>query len=366
MASNETQLGSCDALSTRGSVVDYMQVINTTTNGFNESLLELCRSNICNSLWGFGNSDISGIGMIVGYLFETILGFGLAFCIAVLGTTTSNKYKKVLIESYRTFFNCAVFFAFSIQIACVIVLVRRDFSITANGLGAFTTQITWTIALLSMLPLICAIVSLDKVDTKKSGYRFFLFCGCWLMFFYTFISHMIGDFSPSQIQKGSISTPTSVESPAAYSKEWEILENMCLGVVDQLTGQEQNIMSGFGAAGSIVVIGYGLAKLLWLIVSGLHSDSGEKFKNKCSRFTPGKRWDVHLTLGAYFVLFYLTIPQFWAVFRLRDIQKALSERTNNAYTDDQWNFGQVVAVMIFAPVFTEVGLYLISGNIDSH
>ena len=51
----------------------------------------------------------------------------------------------------------------------------------------------------------------------------------------------------------------------------------------------------------------------------------------------------------------LTIPQFWGLVRLRGIQKALANSTTNAYTDNQWTFGQVVAVMIFAPVFTEVG-----------
>lgn len=51
----------------------------------------------------------------------------------------------------------------------------------------------------------------------------------------------------------------------------------------------------------------------------------------------------------------LTIPQLWGVLRLRGIQKGLADATSNVYVDNQWTFGQVVAVMIFVPVFTEVG-----------
>jgi hypothetical protein len=41
--------------------------------------------------------------------------------------------------------------------------------------------------------------------------------------------------------------------------------------------------------------------------------------------------------------------------RLRGIQKGLADATKDVYVDTQWTFGQVVAVMIFVPVFTEVG-----------
>lgn len=59
---------------------------------------------------------------------------------------------------------------------------------------------------------------------------------------------------------------------------------------------------------------------------------------------------------------YLSIPQIWGVLRLRGIQKALADTTNNAYVDNQWTFGQVVAVMLFAPVATEIGYSLMKSN----
>lgn len=47
-------------LVSRADFATYVQNLNQTT-GFNVTLPEICKSDICNALWGDGNADISGI-----------------------------------------------------------------------------------------------------------------------------------------------------------------------------------------------------------------------------------------------------------------------------------------------------------------
>ncbi len=49
----------------------------------------------------------------------------------------------------------------------------------------------------------------------------------------------------------------------------------------------------------------------------------------------------------------LIVPEIWGVFRMRNVQEALANAMGINYTDNQWTFGQIVAVVIFAPVIVE-------------
>ncbi len=82
----------------------------------------------------------------------------------LLSPNTAISWQKLA----KTFSDCAVFFAISIQISCVVVLVRRGFSISANGLGGLTVQITRAVALLCMLPLIFPMFIL-RYTTKREA-----------------------------------------------------------------------------------------------------------------------------------------------------------------------------------------------------
>jgi hypothetical protein len=171
-----------------------------------------------------------------------------AFQTPVSKTRFSEKYTTLLAKGCNTFFDCAVFFTVSIQISCVVVLVRRDFGINANGVGGLTTQITWAIALLCMLPLIYPLTVLSHISKEKGGYKFFLFCGCWVLFSYTFISQMIGEFTPSQVGEGAGDGGTTIIT----TDEWNKLTDLCFSGVQVMSSTEQAVLRGFGATGSLV------------------------------------------------------------------------------------------------------------------
>lgn len=65
---NVTTTLNCTLLSPLSSFANYVQILqNETGTGsnltLNLTLLELCKPEVCNALWGTGNADISGIGV---------------------------------------------------------------------------------------------------------------------------------------------------------------------------------------------------------------------------------------------------------------------------------------------------------------
>lgn len=297
--------------------------------------------------------------MMVGYMFESVFGLlfalGLAFHATLSKKPFLGNHLKLIAKGYEAFFDCAAFFTASIQISCVVVLVRRDFGINANGLGGIETQITWAIALLCMLPLTYSLIILNHINKEKSGYRLFLFYVCWIFYFYTFISTMIGEFAPSQIGAGAGNNGITIIT----TDEWEKLTDLCLSGIPTLGSIEQTVLRTFGAIGSSLVATYGLGQLLWFVAERQWPNQTKKLRTKGYAILPEIEITQCLIIIWIVILIILTIPQFWGVFRLRGYQKALANNSSNAYVDNQWTFGQVVAVMIFAPVFTEVGYLII-------
>ncbi|KAH8661677.1 hypothetical protein BGZ60DRAFT_433479 [Tricladium varicosporioides] len=365
---SRNQFGNCTLLESRTNFHDYVKQINATTR-FDVLLLQACQSEICNAIFGNGNADISGIGMIVGYIFESALSLLLAVGFLIqkaniqalrpkaLTEHTSSLLKAALKKAHKKFFDCAIFFTASIQIACVVVLVRRDFGISANGIGAFTTQITWAIAVLSMLPLLYPLVALESLTKSRSRYRLFLFSCCWLLSFYPFVSLMMGSFAPSQIGEGK---GDGGRTDIRY-EEWEKLTTLCLTGINTLTSREEMIPAAVGVASSLVVTIYALIRLAYCILSNFSTSVPSLLHSKISTLLTTRR-QIYLIFSWILIVLSLTIPQFWGVWRLRGIQNSLADATRNTYVDNQWTFGQVVAVMIFAPVFTEVGYFLLEGE----
>jgi len=61
---NPANTANCSLLISRTDFTSYVQELNSTTD-FNLTLLESCKGDICNALWGDGNADISGIGVCI-------------------------------------------------------------------------------------------------------------------------------------------------------------------------------------------------------------------------------------------------------------------------------------------------------------
>ncbi len=224
--------------------------------------------------------------MIIGYIFEAFLGFTFALGLEVIRSTSRfqprSHLRDIILKGCSMFFDCAIYFAASIQIACIIVLVRKDFGISADGLGGLTVEITWVVALLSFLPLLYPLVmlgifvdegsrdvlskELEDADTSRPRhkFRFHLLSVCWVLFLYTFISRMIGDFAPSQVGEGAGEGGTTIVT----ALEWNTITELCFTGIQPLTDTETKVIEAFGAAGSIIISLYVVCPFLWIIVQG--------------------------------------------------------------------------------------------------
>lgn len=386
MAANRTSIN-CEYLASRTSFPNYIASIrNATADNF--TLVGQCKAEICNALWGSGNPDISGIGvrngsfyngrdvadedmkMIVGYTVENVLGFILVSLLYIFLLRTNNEQKPALPESLdrhisvvrrgcSSFYDCAVFFTFSIQLACIVVLTRVDFGINANGMGDSTAKITWAVSLLTILPPMyvafnpgllrepqpdhAGALAGEKKKDRKEQLRFVLFALCWLLFIYPFLSRMMETFGPSAINKGQV----------VSANEWDSIETLCTAGVDSISTREILAMDFFSVAGSVFVCLMTLTKIIWLAVQRHHKDS-RLVQRILIEFSKHRTQLRRVPVIALFVAMpIIAVSQLWTIFRLRSFQRQMARNAGNYDADGQWTFGQIAAVTIFVPVGVE-------------
>ncbi|KAI9677877.1 MAG: hypothetical protein M1829_002374 [Trizodia sp. TS-e1964] len=354
---------SCSSLADRTDFASYVQEIQNVT-GNNFTLASSCKLEICNGIWGVGNPDIAGIGLIVGYIIQSALGFLFAIAIFMFRwssiTDQFSQYRKNLFDSQKEYFSCAVFFTAAIQIACVAVIVRKDFGISADGLGGLTVEVCWAVALLTMLPLVYSVFipsrstqdseseNGDPYGDDSSGLQFFLFSICWMMYFYTFVSRMIDNYANQDVT----SRTGDDGMPIISAEEWSILGDICLSGVEELSDKENTVVNLFGIAGSIIISVLTVGRLLvWVLDTCIPSLQDNINKSRAI----GKLTHTIIPWGLMFLIPIIGVVQIWAVIRLKSTQESLANSSGNPYADNHWAFGQIVAVVSFAPVLVEFG-----------
>lgn len=299
--------------------------------------------------------------MILGYILENILGFFFALALFVLPQSSSNtqetgrpvpyleRVRDILIRGCSSFYNSAVILCFSVQIASIVMLSRLDFGISTGGMGDSTAKITWSVSLLTLLPLLYVAylpqllqgpVS-DKQAARqisKQKLRFGLFSVCWLLTLYPFYSKMIGHFGPSLIGDGA--------GQAISGNDWSIIQAICTANVENISDQQLVAMRFFGVAGSLFVSICTLLKVIWLGLHRQHGDSGFVRRTQKYQIIIGPK------LTILFLVFLPTfaVSQIWTILRLRRFQQGISRNTGNENFDSQWTFGQIASITVFAPV----------------
>jgi hypothetical protein len=225
----------CIALSVRTDFTAYIDLLRNLTNS-DFSLAEDCRKDVCEALWGSGNPDISGVGMVIGYVLESAICACLVAISLWLERSAKgdpNVVRLLLVNATRAFFDNAIFFTFAIQTASIVTLSKVDFGVDADGMGGFTMEIAWLVSSLTLLPLLPMVLRPNmfmeskpaSMVTRQSssqaaasmngegkesgssadghtgalfearrGQRFLLFVICWAMGFCPFFSRMGGTF----------------------------------------------------------------------------------------------------------------------------------------------------------------------------
>ncbi|KAL8726924.1 MAG: hypothetical protein Q9166_006413 [cf. Caloplaca sp. 2 TL-2023] len=307
--------------------------------------------------------------MILGYILENVLGFLFALALSILPRSSRNtgekcrhlnnleRLKYVLMQGCSCFYDSAIFFSFSIQLASIVMLALLDFGVSASGMGDSTAKITWAVSLLTMLPLMY-IAFLPQLlqgpaqvakQISKQKLRFGLFSICWLLSLYPFYSKMVGYFGPSLIGNG--------EGQVISDDEWNIIQAACTSSVRDISNRELVAMQFFGVAGSLFLSICALTRVIWLGLQKQHEDSGFVQWVHKHRISIGPRFSILFLV----LLPILGISQIWTILRLRQFQAGVSRNTGNENSDGQFTFGQIAAITVFLPVLVECCFRWVNG-----
>ena len=293
------------------------------------------------------------------------LFFGLLLSIGIIYLKRSDSTKSVSCAVHRAFgvyADAAILLTFSVQLASMIILIKKDFGISARDFGGLNVEVTWAAALLTMLPML--LVCSSGADLDRKELRLSVICISWILFLYTFISRMISDFGPSQV---GISKPGS--QPAVISPgEAANIEQLCWTDGSNLSKQETVAFDVFAIGGSIFLSSVVVGTLIWMLLIRRRPDLVKRLKesgiltvNIFKMISPKTA-----RLLMVFNVFLWAVPQLWAILRFRAMEQALAISVGVSDLDNSWSFGQIVAVVIFLPVILELGLVYMKGPPDIH
>ena len=300
-----------------------------------------------------------------------MLEVSLAFLFALLACTfhraapdptqTATRWWKAVDRSFAAFFECAIYFSLAIQLASVVFLAKRDFGMAPEGFGANETQISLITSVLCMLPLLYPIglLPMDHGDddaNKRRNLHLFLFNLATLLFFYPFLSQGIHTWAPTRIGKGNDEGQDTIDE-----REWDNLNDACWGGVRQLSESGRWALAVIMMISSLLVYLFTFWVLFRRVFPGGERDQVSYMHGAKGRLFPrGSAGRIHRALHSGVVRgIVLVFPTALAVallcflFELRSIQEELTRSLRREYTGNDWGFGQVISVTIFAPVLVE-------------
>lgn len=260
-------------------------------------------------------------------------------------------------KAYARYAQAAVVLGFSVQVAAMVLIIRKLFGISGLNFGSLTVEVTWAAALLSILPLPLAyLVPSDLLqqqgrdaDSPQQAHKepeeprdllLLWTTPAWVLFLFTFACRMTSYYSIGQV--GGVGTGQVTSGGEAQN-----IKELCFRRYSVIPPKEQLAFDIFALGGSLFVC---------LVFLGMLIDGVAK------RGRSGRRGSIHksslsakLNTTAARVILILNIllwgtPQVYTIFRFRKIQSTLARSINMVNDDNQWSFGQIMAVVVFLPV----------------
>lgn len=297
--------------------------------------------------------------MTTGYVSEVLLGTVLAISYWHSKThKTLSHYRRQNKKLLISFQSCAAFFSLSIQIAAIVVLARVDYGVSAVGMGIITVQLTWTISVLTLLPLTYAVVMVDSEPESNEPlsddhvtdldfpkvYRLLTYIACWALSIYPFMSRMIETYGTSLIG----------DSPgtAISTDDWYRIQEVCLSGTRAPTVGEESAISAFGITGSLTTSSLALWHIATATIRRHYPATMQKFRGIGQKVNWLYSWSPTALLMLSPLL---SCGLIWSYLRLHAFQSQIARSVGAQDADGEWTFGQIVALTLFLPVFIEVG-----------
>ncbi|KAF4871078.1 hypothetical protein CGCSCA1_v009689 [Colletotrichum siamense] len=368
---------SCSELQILKEFDKYIIAVEKETN-FTDEFLSSCRKDICGAIWGDTNPDISGIGVSIGYAVELALGFSLAIIVLLIRQRQGRRWEFFQIvtkKGLEAFFEFAVYFAIAVELATTVMLVNKDFGINTAGFGANEAQNALAIAIICVIPLVYPIALLptrmfhpesarqkaierkSEQEDKKHKFRLLLFCLVVVLFFYPFLSQCIHNWGPLRVgERAGKNGSTLIKLD-----DWARIQQMCFGHVGRLTDAEYWLLAVCEIIASLLILLFTLWHAMGVGLQRWKDE--EKFQGKEGKGTVmlsrtrnvlQRGWHGHRIM-LLFLPVVLGGVLLWCIFRLRNIQEAAAFRLEIDYSGNDWGFGQIVGIIIFAPVVADMG-----------
>ena len=136
--------------------------------------------------------------------------------------------------------------------------------------------------------------------------------------------------------------------------EWNTIANACFRDVHTLSSQERSLITSFGIISYLLLSVVIISKITVSIIDG--SSDIELPWLRILSFEPkeNERLGLYARSLLEFIITINLVIQFWAFFRMRDVQSVMVRAMGESFSDGQWTFGQIVAVLVFVPVAVEV------------
>ncbi|KZP20595.1 hypothetical protein FIBSPDRAFT_537696 [Athelia psychrophila] len=315
---------------------------------------------ICTMAWGAGNPDLSGIGLIICYVFQAVLTvlFGPLFCVFYyhfhddLADGTKTKLGEKLEELHDTFLDTIAQFSVPVAVAAVIRLHQDPPFYEIDFMHSLTTM-----QFLSLLATAVTAGIFGRSDKYKSPMRIIVIC-IYGLFDFGFYMGLVGGLRTSAARWEAINElghacqeyGTLLPGFEAIKKlRWLLPHvNWDFSVKDYF----KNFFKFDGAKELaefkmvLTIIGFVLAGIVCLvIVVGVVLLLGSRFAEKCIP-TIGL-----MSLG-------LSIGALVELARMMQTRTFMQVITGPDFADNDWGFGQVVSLFLWVPMCAEALYFL--------
>jgi hypothetical protein len=299
------------------------------------------------------NEHADCLQVIIAYIMELSLAIVLSTGVLFVQPSSEKGFQRSIHRAFHTYADAAIVFTFSIQLASLIILAKKDFGVSAQGLGGYSVEITWSAALVTMLPvtLLCFV----HTGLRRQQLRLGMICVSWGFFMYTFLSRMVAVFGISQIG-------TSDDAVIAPS-DWEVIVEMCFGRGEELSSSKRTALDVFAIGGSLFVSLIILGLLVWPLFGG---SKGTSYVRSLSSRISGRLSSNAIRSTLILNVALWGCPQIWAILCIRAMQARLARSVNGVDLDHSWSFGQIFSVVVFLPVFVDFAYSFLIKESDVH
>lgn len=285
--------------------------------------------------------SLTTVQVLVGYFIE----FSLAVTLGISLLVFIHKQKARLAASCRgiigAYVDSAIALALSVELACAIMLIKKNFGLQVSEFGGLTVQIVWIVAALVMLPVVS--FCWRDLQDKKTELRLCMTVLAFILFFITFICRMISTYTSQQVGSSKDDVVTDGEA--------EQIVLLCFRGRSNLSPSATITVEVFSIGASLWI---SCNVILALVDQCLDGSKRYLVARALHQYAKKLKSDNIGTLISVSALMVWSIPLFWALLTLRSWQKTFAASIGEASGSDVWSFGQIIAVIVFLPVLSEL------------